>query len=248
LEAERDQNTDVDYSIEIAELENEIDEAEYERSQDVPYKLTQAKALEYSNKFKLHSYCVANLEKHRGIVYSLIIGQCTQILQDKMKQDKRWSAVSASYKPLDLYKLIERVILRQTEDQYPVAAVWEQLVSVYSSKQGNMTNNEWYERFTTKIEVAESVGCEFEFPKIWEYCALNAYAKSYSLLTLDEQDKERAAAKERFLAYALMKTSSIPTRRSRRTCQMISRRALIIIWRQDSRRCCYSTSIPRNLR
>ncbi len=75
---------------------------------------------------------MANLEKHRGIVYSLIIGQCTQILQDKMKQDKQWSAVSASYKPLNLYKLIERVILRQTEDQYPVAAVWEQLVSVYS--------------------------------------------------------------------------------------------------------------------
>ena len=116
--------------------------------------------------------------------------------------------MSTSYNPLDLYKLIERVILRQTEDQYPVAAVWEQLVSVYSSKQGNMTNNEWYERFTTKIEVAELVGCEFEFPKIWECCAQNAYAKSYLLLTPDEQDKARAAAKERFLAYALMKTSS----------------------------------------
>ena len=89
LEAERDQNTDVDYSIEIAELENEIDKAEYEQSQDVPYKLTQAEVLEYSNEFKAHSNRVANLEKHRGIVYSLIIGQCTQILQDKMKQDKR---------------------------------------------------------------------------------------------------------------------------------------------------------------
>ena len=208
LEAERDQNSGVDYSIEIAELENEIDESVYEQMQDVPYKLTQAKVLEYSNEFKSHSYRVANPEKHRGIVYLLIIGQCTQILQDKMKQDKRWNAVSASYKPLDLYKLIERVIFRQTEEQYPVAAVWEQLVSVYSSKQVNMTNNEWHERFTTKIEVAESVGCEFEFPKIWEYCAQNAYAKSYSLLTPDEQDKARAAAKECFLAYALMKTSS----------------------------------------
>ena len=208
LEYERDQNTAVDYSIEIAELENEIEEAVYEGQQDVPYKLTQAEVLEYSNEFKSHSYRVANLEKHRGIVYSLIFGQCTQILQDKMKQDGQWSTVSASYKPLDLYKLIERVILKQTEDQYPVAAVWEQLVSVYSAKQGNMTNNEWYERFTTKIEVAESVGCEFEFPKIWEYCAQVTYTKSYSQLTPDEQDKARVAAKERFLAYALMKTSS----------------------------------------
>ena len=79
LEGERTTNPDIDYSIEIAELENEIDEAEYEQLQEVPYKLTQAQVLEYSNQFKSHSYRVANLEKHRGIVYSLIIGQCTQI-------------------------------------------------------------------------------------------------------------------------------------------------------------------------
>ena len=52
------------------------------------------------------------------------------------------------------------------------------------------------------------VGCEFEFPKIWEYCAQVAYTKSYLLLTPDEQNKTRVAAKEQFLAYALMKTSS----------------------------------------
>jgi hypothetical protein len=86
--------------------------------------------------------------------------------------------------------------------------VWEKLVSVYSVKQGNISNNKWYNRFTTKIEVAELVGCEFEFPKIWEYCAQVTYTKSYSQLTPDEQDKARVAAKERFLAYALMKTSS----------------------------------------
>ncbi len=116
MDTNRDQNPDIDYSIKIAELENKIDKEEYDQLQDVPYKLTQAKVLEYSNEFKSHSYRVSNLKKHRGIVYLLIIGQCTQILQDKMKQDKQWSAVSASYNPLDLYKLIERVILRQTEN------------------------------------------------------------------------------------------------------------------------------------
>ena len=35
-----------------------------------------------------------------------------------------------SYKPLELYKLIERVILKQTEDQYSVTALWEQLCNV----------------------------------------------------------------------------------------------------------------------
>ena len=75
-----------------------------------------------------------------------------------MKQEKAWAAVSASYKPLELYKLIESVVIKQTEDQYPVAAVWDQYMAVYSAKQGSLTNTKWYERFNTKVEVAESVG------------------------------------------------------------------------------------------
>jgi hypothetical protein len=43
-----------------------------------------------------------------------------------MKQEKLWLVVSNSYKPLELYKLIESVVLKQTKDQYPVAAVWDQ--------------------------------------------------------------------------------------------------------------------------
>ena len=150
--------------IDIADLENQIEDITYQEGQEVPYNLTDSERLEFSNESKSHSYRVATLEKHRGNVYALIYGQCTQILQDKMKQDKSWLTVSAGYKPLELYKLMERVILKQTEDQYPVAALWEQLSNVTNAKQGTMTNNEWYDRYTTKIEVAESVGVSFEFP------------------------------------------------------------------------------------
>jgi hypothetical protein len=116
------------------------------QGQAVPYNLTDSERLEYSKKSKSHCNRVATLEKHSGNVYALIYGQCTQILQDKMKQDKNWTTVSVSYKPLELYKLIKRVILKQTEDQYPVAALWEQLCNVTNAKQGDMTNNKWYDR------------------------------------------------------------------------------------------------------
>ncbi len=95
------------------------------------------------------------------------------------------ATVSFSYKPLELYKLIERVILKQTEDQYPVAALWEQLSNVANAKHGNSTNNEWYERFNTKVEVAESVGVSFDFVTIWEYCAMEAHKATYTLLRSD---------------------------------------------------------------
>jgi hypothetical protein len=177
LNAAVKENQDV---VEIAEIENQIEDIDYKQSKAVPYNLTDSERLEFSNESKSHSYRVATLEKHRGNVYALIYGQCTQILQDKMKQDKGWPAVSVSYNPLLLYKLIKRVILKQTEDQYPVAALWEQLCNVTQAKQGNMTNMEWYERHNTKCEVAESVGVSFDFEKIWEYCAQEAHKAPYA--------------------------------------------------------------------
>ena len=124
-----------------------------------------------------------------------------------MKQDKNWATVSVSYKPLELYKLIKRVILKQAEDQYPVAALWEQVSNV-ANKQGSSTNNEWYKQFNTKVEVAESVGVSFDFETIWEYCAMEAHKATYTLLRSDEQEAVRVSARERILLYALIKMSN----------------------------------------
>ena len=104
-------------AVAITKVKNEIKDIVYQQGQEVPYNITESKKPEFSNKSKTHIYHVATLKKHRGNIYSPIYGQCTQILQDKMKQDKNWTAISVSYKPLELYKLIERVILKQTEDQ-----------------------------------------------------------------------------------------------------------------------------------
>jgi hypothetical protein len=98
--------------------------------------------------------------------------------------------------------------LRQTEDQYPVAALWEQLSNVANVKQGNSTNNKWYEWFNTKVEVAKSAGVSFNFKKIWEYCVMEAHKAAYTLLRPDEQEAVRVSARERFLSYALIKTSN----------------------------------------
>ncbi len=200
--------SEIQDAVAIAKVKNQVQDIAYHQGQEVPYNLTDSEKLQYSNESKMHSHRIAILEKHCGNVYALIYGQCTQILQDKMKQDKYWVTVSVSYKPLELYKLIEQVILKQTEDQYPVAALWEQLFNVANAKQGDSTNNEWYDRFNTKVEVAESVGVSFDFETIWEYCVLEAHKAAYTLLKPDEQEAVRVSAWERFLSYALIKTSN----------------------------------------
>jgi hypothetical protein len=102
--------------------------------------------------------CNANLIKHQGQAFSLIQGQCTQLLQDRMKQDTEWTNVSTSYDTLTLYRLIERTVLTQTEDQYPFATVYDQELSFYSFRQETLSNPQWYEQFNTKVDVGDAIG------------------------------------------------------------------------------------------
>ncbi len=94
-------------AVVIAKIENQVKDIAYHQGQEVPYNLTDSEKIEYGNESKTHSQRVATLEKHCGNVYALIYRQCTQMLQDKMKQDKNWATVSVSYKPLELHKLIK---------------------------------------------------------------------------------------------------------------------------------------------
>jgi hypothetical protein len=111
------------------------------------------------------------LETHQGQAYSLILGQCTQLLQDKMKQDASWTTVSASYDPLKLYRLIEWVVLKQTKEQYPFAAVHEQSLAVLNTKQGGLSNTQWYKHFNMRHDAAHSVRVELGHKVLWEHCA-----------------------------------------------------------------------------
>jgi hypothetical protein len=197
-----------DVALEIANLKNQIDDLKFESRQEVPHKLMMEEASGYSNHAKTHSLYEATLEKHRGQVYALIYGQCTQLLQDKMKQEKLWVVVSDSYKPLKLYKLIESVVLKQTEDQYPVALVWDQYSEVFNAKQGSLPNTKWYERFNTMVEVAELVGCVFGQDKVLDYCAKLEFKSPYKGLSTNEKTVVKIQAQERFMAYGLLKTSS----------------------------------------
>jgi len=98
----------------VAILQNEIAQGDFAANVDVPVELTDSEKTRFSNEWRTYRERNANLMKHRGQAFSLIQGQCTQLLQDKMKQDTDWNTVSTSYDPLTLYRLIEKTILAQT--------------------------------------------------------------------------------------------------------------------------------------
>jgi hypothetical protein len=74
-----------------------------------------------------------------------------------MKQDTDWNMASMSYNPLELYWLIEKMTLVQTEDQYPLTTVYDQELGFYSFWQETMSNPQWYKKFNTKVGVGLAI-------------------------------------------------------------------------------------------
>jgi hypothetical protein len=144
--------------MKLALLQNEIAQAEFSANIELPIVLNDSQKTQFSNEWRTDRERNDNLIKHQDQAFYLIQGQCTQLLQDKMKQDTDWAVVSTSYEPLTLYRLIERTILAQTEDQYPFATLYDQEFSFYSFKQETLSNPQWYEIFNTKVDVSEAIG------------------------------------------------------------------------------------------
>jgi hypothetical protein len=86
---------DLDAPMKLAILHNAIAEGDFQQNLEVPI-----------DEWRTYRERNAQLTKHRGQIFSLIPGQCTQLLQDKMEQDTDFITVSTSYDLLLLYRLI----------------------------------------------------------------------------------------------------------------------------------------------
>ena len=172
LEAAVNAAVDPEAPMRLAILNNAITQGDFEQNVEVPIEMSDSEKTQYSNEWRTYRERNMQLSKHRGQAFSLILGQCTQLLQDKMKQDTDWNAVSISYDPLTLYRLIEKMILAQTEDQYPFATVYDQELAFYSFRQDSLSNPQWYERFNTKVDVSAAIGVTRQHKVLLEYVAM----------------------------------------------------------------------------
>ena len=71
------------------------------------------------------------------------------------------------YDPIGILALIEKYVLKQTESHYPYLAVQEESRSTLNFAQGDdMTLGMYYEKFTTRVAIAERAGCSFITPSL----------------------------------------------------------------------------------
>ena len=176
----------------LDEIQLEIDGEELAAIQRKCYvELTTDEKSAYEDEWEIYGRQVQKQRLHRERVYCTILGQCTEELQAYMRLDPNWQTVHSSYDPIELYKLMERVILKQ---QHPIEAYIEQYTTLLTFKQGNLTNHEWFTRFYLRYDVAKLVGVEFKDKALLEYfAARDPYNSQYDLLTPTQQKEVRQA-------------------------------------------------------
>jgi hypothetical protein len=146
-----------------------------------------------------------------------------------MKQDADWQDVSDSYDPLELLKLIENFILKQSDNQYKIGIVIEQLKLLLAYRQDDgITNAVYYDWFKIRVDVVEHISVSFDNPVLWDWKSQELYSTNYELL-LDtvKEAKVKEYVKQAFWVYLFLSIAMTGSTVSlRRLWQTIMQRAM----------------------
>jgi hypothetical protein len=153
----------------LHKVDDQIAKGDIELNDEVKMKLTNDEKTAHSNAWRSHRNLSNSLKNSRRKIYSLLLGQCTQVLVDKMKQDADWVKISGLFDPTLLFKLIKKFVLKQSDKQYKTAVLIAEQLSILSFHQDDQIGNAtYYDWFTTRMEVACQAGVCYYSPDLLE--------------------------------------------------------------------------------
>ena len=93
-----------------------------------------------------------NLQK----AYSLIHGQCTELLKRKLKTSANWETVSSQYDMLGLLDEIKTITYKFEDQKYLPLSLHHAKRNFYAFRQGNLPNPDYLDRFMNLVDMAKS--------------------------------------------------------------------------------------------
>ena len=97
-----------------------------------------------------------NLANHKEKAYWIIWDQCSEPLQNKIKNSPKWPNISANQNCIDLVKLIKMLVYKYEEDQYMPLSIFNAKSAFYMFNQGNMALSDYREKYSNLIQVLVS--------------------------------------------------------------------------------------------
>jgi hypothetical protein len=186
-------------------VDNKIAKGNIKLNDEIKLRLTDDEKISLINAWCTHHETTESLKKSRDKIYSLLLGQCTQVLVDKMKQDIDWVTISESFDPSLLFKLIKKCVLKQSNNQYKTAVLIAEQLLILLFPQDNQVGSEvYYDRFPTRVEVACQAGVCYYSQELLEDKAAQTKTGNYDTLSDTDKKKLIETVKQEYLAYLFL--------------------------------------------
>jgi hypothetical protein len=193
---------------ELHKVEDQIAKDDIKLKDEVEMKHTNDEKTAHSNAWRSHRKLSDSLKKSRGKIYSLLLGQCTQVLVDKMKQDADWVKISGSSNPTLLFKLIKKFVLKQSDNQYKTAVLIDEQLTILLFRQDDQVGNAtYYDWFTTRVEVVCQAGVCYHSPDLLEDKAAQLNMVAYDTLLPAKKKTVVDVVEQEYLAYLFINNS-----------------------------------------
>ena len=141
--------------------------------------------------------------------YSLILGQSTDLLQTKLKQQTEWDMVSSNRDGIELLRLIQQIVFKFEDQKYLPLALYNAKAHLYSFRQGNLTCDEYLKKFTSLVDIATSYEGQLHDTPIRDYMTVLKHDENarYDALTPAQRLEIDVASHELWCATMFMAQS-----------------------------------------
>ena len=87
--------------------------------------------------------------------YSLVLGQCTELLKSKLKTTSNWDTISTDFDLLGLIASIKSVLFKFEDHRYLPLSLHYANMNFFSFRQHNLIITQQLEKFTNLVDMAE---------------------------------------------------------------------------------------------
>ena len=144
-----------------------------------------------TNKIDLYVKRDGILDENLQKAYSLIFGQCTELLNRKLKSSVNWDAMSSTYDMFALLEAIKTIIYRFEDQKYFPLSLHNAKTNFYNFQQGTMTNPDYLDKFMNLTEMAEYYEGTLHDSDVFMIALLTSDLRATPEADLDEDEQEK---------------------------------------------------------
>ena len=137
--------------------------------------------------------------------YSMVLGQCTDLLKSKLKESNKCNSASTTYDVLILIRIIRTITLKSDEQKYLLLALHQEKANFYNIRQVSLSNTEYLEKFSNVVDIATEYNGKLHDQAIIDISTeIKHTGVDYDKLNYGQQAIVQESAKDMYLTCALL--------------------------------------------